>query len=82
MQLISKYKKRISGCSVWKTKKVLQLDNFGRQQNKTAHEASEFYSTSTKVWLQENKMEIYSVHNEGKPAASERFIRTFGKKII
>ena len=34
-----------------------------------------------KSWLQDNKIEMYSIHNEGKSVAAERFIRTVRNKI-
>ena len=34
-----------------------------------------------KSWLQDNDIEIYSTHNEGKSVAAARFIRTLKNKI-
>ena len=34
-----------------------------------------------KLWLEKNPIEMYSAHNEGKPATAEKFIRNV-KKII
>ena len=34
-----------------------------------------------KSWLEENNMEMYSTHDEGKFAVAERFIRTVKNKI-
>ena len=34
-----------------------------------------------KSWLQNNNIEIYSIHNEGKSVVAERFIRTLKTKI-
>ena len=34
-----------------------------------------------KSWLQDNDIEVYSVHNEGKSVAAERFIKTLKNKI-
>ena len=31
-------------------------------------------------WLQDNNIEIYSIHNEGRFAVAERFIRTLNNK--
>ena len=54
----------------------------GRKPNKIrVDKDSEFYYRSMKSWLQENDIEIYSTHNEGKFVVSERFIRTFNDKI-
>ena len=33
-----------------------------------------------KLWLQDNHIEMYLTHNEGKSVAAERFIRTFKNK--
>ena len=42
---------------------------------------SEFYNRSMKSWLQDNNMEMYSMHNEGKSVVAERFIRTLENNI-
>ena len=34
-----------------------------------------------KSWLQDNNIEMYSIHNEGKFFVSEKFIRTLKTKI-
>ena len=34
-----------------------------------------------KSWLQDNNIEMYSTHNEGKSVVSERFIKTLKTKI-
>ena len=36
----------------------------------------EFYHRLIKSWLEDNGMEMYSAHNEGKSIVAERFIRT------
>ena len=36
---------------------------------------------SMKPWLQENDLETYSTHNEGKSVVAEGFIRTLNNKI-
>ena len=35
-----------------------------------------------KSWLQDNNVEMYSLHNKGKSVVAERFIRTLKKKIM
>ena len=45
------------------------------------NKGSEFYNNSFKKWLQDNHIEMYSTHNEGKPVTAERFIRTLKNKI-
>ena len=42
---------------------------------------SEFYNRSMKSFLQNNDIEMYSTHNEGKYVFAERFIRTLKNKI-
>ena len=37
---------------------------------------TQFYNISMKSWLQDNNIEMYSIHNERKCAVAERFIRT------
>ena len=34
-----------------------------------------------KSWLEENYVEMYSIHNEGKSVVTDRFIRTLKTKI-
>ena len=54
-----------------------------RKPNKIwVHKGSEFYNRSMKSWLEKNDIEMYSMHNEGKSAIAERFIRTFKTKFI
>ena len=42
----------------------------------------EFYNISMKLWLQDNVIEMYSAHNEGKPVPAETFIITLKNKIF
>ena len=49
-----------------------------------SHQAkgSDFFNRSMKSWLQDNDdIEMYSTHNEGKSAVAERFIRTLKNRI-
>ena len=41
----------------------------------------EFYNSHFKNWLQDNDIEMYSTHNEGKSVVAERFIRLLKNKI-
>ena len=34
-----------------------------------------------KSWLEENNIEMYSIHNEGESVVAEKFIRTLKNKI-
>ena len=42
---------------------------------------SEFCNTSIESLLQNNDIEMYSVHNEGKSVKAERFIRNLKNKV-
>ena len=58
------------------------LDNLNRKPNKIwVDKGSEFHNISLKKWLKGNDVEIYSIHNKGKSAAAEKFIRTLKTKI-
>ena len=35
-----------------------------------------------KSWLEDNDIEMYSAHNEGKSVVAENFIRTIKKKNL
>ena len=58
------------------------MNDSKRKPNKIwVDKGSEFYSKSMKSSSQDNKTKIYSIHNEGKSVAAERFIRTLKTKI-
>ena len=58
------------------------LKESDRKPNKIwVDKGSEFYNNSFKKWLKDNDIEMYSIHNEGKSVAAERFIRTLKTKI-
>ena len=58
------------------------LDQFGRKTNKTwVDKGSAFNNRSLKSRLQDNDIEMYSIHNEGKSVVAERCIRTLNNKI-
>ena len=60
--------------------KVLKESN--RKPNKIwVDKGSKVCNGSMKSWLEENDIEMYSTHNEGKPAVAERLIRTLKKKM-
>ena len=42
---------------------------------------SEFYNNSFKKWLNNNDIEMHSIHNEGKSVVAERFIGTLKTQI-
>ena len=48
--------------------------------NKTKYRQMKAVNRSVKSWLQDNIIEINSVHNEGKSVAAERFITLLKKK--
>ena len=53
------------------------LDESNRKPNKIwVDQDSEFYNRSIKSFLQNNDIEMYPRHNEGKSVISERLIRT------
>ena len=45
------------------------------------HKGGEFYDRSMRSFLQNNNIEMYSTHNEGKSAVFERFVRTLRNNI-
>ena len=58
------------------------LNELCRKPNKIwVDKGSEFYNRLMKSWLQENDIEMYSAHNEGRSDAAKRFIRTLKNKI-
>ena len=58
------------------------LDDSNRKPNKIwIDKGCEFYNNSFKTWLKDNDIEMYSIHNEEKSVAAERFIRTLMPKI-
>ena len=58
------------------------LDEPNRETNKIwVDKGSEFYNRSTKPWLENNDIEIYSTHSEGKSVVAVTFITTLKNKI-
>ena len=75
------------GFFLWKLKKGVTivdasqkiLDDSNRKPNKIwVDKESEFYNF---LWLKDNDIEMYSIHNEGKSVVSERFIWILKTKI-
>ena len=73
-----------------KDKKGITITNAFRKILKESHhkpnkiwagKGSEFYNRSVKSFLEKNDIEIHSVHNEGKSAVAEIFIRTLKNEI-
>ena len=59
------------------------LDKSNCKPNKMwVNKGREFYNTSMKSFLQNNDVEMYSAHNEGKSIIAERFIRTLKNKFM
>ena len=57
-------------------------DEFNRRPNKIrVDKGKEFFNRSMKSGLQDNDIEMYSPHCEGKFVVAERFIRTLKDKI-
>ena len=77
------------GLFLWKIKKVSIVDAFqkilddsNKKPNKIwVHQGSEFYYNSFKKWLKDNDIEMYSIHNERKSVAAERFVRILKTKM-
>ena len=78
------------GLLFWKIKKGTTVTNTsqnvlnksGRKPKKTwVGKGSKFYNWSIKSWLQNNKIEMYSIHNIGKSVFAEKFIRALKNKI-
>ena len=58
------------------------LDDSSRKPNKIwVDKGSEFYNSSFKIRSKDSDIEMYSLHNEGKPVVAERFIGTLKTKI-
>ena len=58
------------------------LDESNCKVNKIwVDKASGFYNKSMKSFLQNNDIEMYSTHNQGKSVIAKRFIRTLNNKI-
>ena len=58
-------------------KQSLKDENLIKYRDK----GGEFYNNSFKKSLKDNDIEMYSIHNEGKSAAAERFMRALKNKI-
>ena len=60
--------------------KILKESN--KKPNKIwVDKGSELYNSFFKKWLKDNDIEMYPIHNEGKYAVAERFIRILKTKI-
>ena len=58
------------------------LKESDRKSNKIwVDKRSEFDNSSFKKWLEDNDIEIYSIHNKGKSVVAERIIGTLKTKI-
>ena len=58
------------------------LNKSNRKPNKIwVDKGCEFYNRPMKSWLENNDIEMYSTHNEGKFVFAERFIRKIENKI-
>ena len=61
--------------------KKISKESDSRPNKIWVDKGSEFYNNSFKKWLKDNDIEMYSIHNEGKSAVAERFIKTLKNKI-
>ena len=58
------------------------LKESSRKPNKIwVDKGSEFYNKSMKSRLEQNGIEMYSTHNEGKSVVAGKFIRIFKNKV-
>ena len=58
------------------------LDKSARKLNKICvDKGSEVYNRSMKSWLEDDSIEIYSTHNEGKSIVIEKSTKTLKSKI-
>ena len=62
------------------------FQNFSKESSRKpskiwVDKCSEFYNRWMKLFLQNNNIEMYSTHNDGKSVVVERFIRTVKNKI-
>ena len=78
------------GLFLWKIKKDIAitnafqkpLDESNRKLNKIwVDRGSEFYNRSMKLFLQNNNIEMHSMHNEEKSVVAGRFVRTLMNKL-
>ena len=69
------------GISVVNAFQKILKESEGKPNKIWVHKGSEFCNNSFKKWLKENNIEMYSIHDEGKSVAAERFIRTLKNKI-
>ena len=58
------------------------LNESGHKTNKIWNDnGTEFCNRLIKSWLQDNHVEMYLTHNEGKSVVAERFVRTLKNRI-
>ena len=61
--------------------KKFQISLIANQQKMRMDTESEFYNRSVKSCFQDNDVEMYWAHTEGKSVVAERFIRAIKNKI-
>ena len=58
------------------------LEDSNRKPNKMwVDKRSEFCNSSFEIWLKDNDIEMYSIHNGGKLVVAEKVFRTLKTKI-
>ena len=86
IDIFSKYARVVT----LKHKKGITITNAFQKMSKKSNrkpnkirvdKGSEFYNSSVKKWLQNNDIELYSIHNRRKSVVAERFIRSLKTKI-
>ena len=67
----------------YKNYNCLFISNNSRQVKQNMNsKGSDFYHKSMKLWLQDNNVETYSTHSNGKSAVvAEKFVRNLENKI-
>ena len=69
------------GITITNTSQTI-LDEFNCKANKIwVDKSCEFYNRSMKSWLQDNTIEMYSLHKKVKSNVAERFIRLLKNNI-
>ena len=69
------------GASIDAFQKILKESDRRKPNEIWVDKGSEFYNNSFKKWLNDNNIELYSIHSEGKSVVAERFMRTLKTKI-
>ena len=89
--IIDIYSKYMQGLFLWKINKSITITNtFQKNLHKSnstrnkiwVDKGSEFWNRSAKSWLQNNGIDVYSMHTEGKCIFAENVISKFNGEIV